>query len=299
MTNTTGTPVIGRASLIAKPGLAPALAALTEAAEVLSRAGCTPVIEEKSAQGAGLLGRWAVVSREDIARDADVVIAFGGDGTLLDAASAVAHSAHDAPLLGINLGRLGFLTDVGRADMNGALERLVAGHTTTETRLLLAGSVIRGGGVFANHLALNDIVVTRGALARMIEIDMSVDNEFVSHVKADGLIVATATGSTAYNLSAGGPILHPSAEALVVTPLAPHALANRPVVLPAIARIELRPAVEPDTDPVVTFDGQYGVPLEPGDIVQISRASRVLRLMRTTQRTHFAMLREKLKWGDG
>jgi NAD+ kinase len=290
---------IRRAALIAKHTLAPALAALAEAADFLAAHGCQPTIEENSAVRAGLGRRWPVVTREEIGRETDVVIAFGGDGTLLDAASAVAHSNYDAPLLGINLGRLGFLTDVGRADMLEALGRLVAGRASTETRLLLEGRIMRAGAGIAQHLALNDIVVTRGALARMIEIDVSVDDEFVSHVKADGLIVATATGSTAYNLSAGGPILLPSADALVVTPLAPHALANRPVVLPATARIELRPSVEPDTDPVVTFDGQYGVQLAPDDVVTIARAPRALRLMRTSSRTHFGMLREKLKWGEG
>ena len=297
--NATSSPQrITHATLIAKHTLQPALEALAEAAAFLSANGCQPAIEKNSAERAGLGDRWPVVMREDLGRETDVVIAFGGDGTLLDAASAVAHSEYDAPLLGINLGRLGFLTDVGRADMLAALRHLVAGQATTDTRLLIQGHVTRDRNIVAQHLALNDIVVTRGALARMIEIDVSVDGEFVSHVKADGLIVATATGSTAYNLSAGGPILLPSADALVVTPLAPHALANRPVVLPSTARIELRPAVEPDTDPVVTFDGQYGVPLEPNDVVTIARAPKVLRLMRTSSRTHFGMLREKLKWGE-
>ena len=289
--------MIRRASLIAKHTLPAALSALSEAAAHLASQQCTPTIEARSAAAAGLGGQWRTVAREELGADADVVIAFGGDGTLLDAASAVAHSPHDAPLLGINLGRLGFLTDVGRSEMIDALNRLIAGHTTIESRLMLKGAVTRGGATIAEHLALNDIVVTRGALARMIEIDVSVDGEFVSHVKADGLIVATATGSTAYNLSAGGPIVHPSAEAIVVNPLAPHALTNRPVVLPANVRIELRPTVEPDTDPVVTFDGQYGVPLAPGDAVAIARAPRELRLLRTSTRTHFDMLREKLKWG--
>jgi NAD kinase len=128
----------------------------------------------------------------------------------------------------VNLGHLGFLTEVGRHDMIAALDRLVDGETIVEERLLLAGRVHRQGGALPDHFALNDIVVTRGALARMIEIDVEVDGSPVSHVKADGLIVATATGSTAYNLSAGGPILHPSADAVVLTPLAPHALTNRP-----------------------------------------------------------------------
>ena len=247
-------------------------------------------------QHAGLGGRWPTVSRDNLAANVDVVIAFGGDGTLLDAASAVSHSAHDAPLVGINLGHLGFLTEVGRQDMIAALDRLVDGETTVEERLLLAGRVHRQGGALPDRFALNDIVVTRGALARMIEIDVEVDGAPVSHVKADGLIVATATGSTAYNLSAGGPILHPSADAVVLTPLAPHALTNRPVVLPASSNIRLRPMVDPSSDPVLTFDGQHGVPLQTGDEVDIMRAPRVLRLLRTSRRTHFDMLREKLKW---
>ena len=290
--------VVDRASLIARYTLPAALAALREAAAHLEAAGCSPVIETRSAAHAGVEGRWPTVPREEIARHAGVVIAFGGDGTLLDAASAVAHSPFDAPVLGINLGRLGFLTEVGRAEMLPALDRVVSGQTTTEARLLLSGTVIRGNETAHQHLALNDIVVTRGALARMIEIDVKVDGELVSHVKADGLIVATATGSTAYNLSAGGPILHPSADAVVITPLAPHALTNRPIVLPAGTRLRLEPSVEPDADPVVTFDGQYGVQLAAGDIIEIARAPRVLTLMRTSKRTHFEMLREKLKWGN-
>jgi len=290
-------PVI-RASLIARHSLPPALAAMTEAAAHLETRGCTPVFDAESAQAAGVGDRWVNVPRERLGEGADVVIAFGGDGTLLEAARAVAHSPHDAPLVGVNLGRLGFLTEVGRSDMLLALERLVAGRYTTETRLLLSGVVTRGGATLAEHLALNDVVVTRGALARMIEIDVDVDDQFVSHVKADGLIVATATGSTAYNLSAGGPILHPAADALVLTPLAPHALTNRPLVLPASSRILLKPLVEPPSDPVLTFDGQYGIPLEVGDLVAIARAPRVLRMLRTSSRTHFDMLREKLKWGN-
>jgi len=289
-------PRVTRASLIARHTLPAALDALREAAAHLERRGCSPVIESISAEHACLDGRWPTVSRDDLAANADAVIAFGGDGTLLDAASAVSHSAHDAPLVGINLGHLGFLTEVGRQEMGAALDRLVAGETTVEERLLLAGRVHRQGGALPDRFALNDIVVTRGALARMIEIDVEVDGVAVSHVKADGLIVATATGSTAYNLSAGGPILHPSADAVVLTPLAPHALTNRPVVLPASSHIRLRPIVDPSSDPVLTFDGQHGVPLQAADEVDIMRAPRVLKLLRTTRRTHFDMLREKLKW---
>ena len=282
---------------MARLTLPAALSAMTDAAAWLEAHQCTPIVETESAQAAGVDQRWPIASRAALAAGVDLIVAFGGDGTLLDAASVVAHSSADVPLLGVNLGRLGFLTEVARADMIGALDAVVAGRTRTETRLLLAGHVIRSGQRAVDRLALNDIVVTRGALSRMIELDVAVDDQFVSHVKADGLIIASATGSTAYNLSAGGPIVHPAVDALVLTPIAPHTLTNRPLVLPATARISLRPDPDSRSDLVVTFDGQFGVPLERHDLVDIARAPRVLRLLRVTPRTHFDMLREKLQWG--
>jgi NAD+ kinase len=289
---------ISRAGLIARHTLPAALSALTDAATWLDEHGCQPIIEQRSAEAAGVQRRWKTARRETLGLGVDVLIAFGGDGTLLDAASAVAHSSSDVPLLGVNLGHLGFLTEVGRSEMTGALEALLQGHTRTETRLLLAGRIEHAGAAPTDRLALNDVVLTRGALSRMMEIDVSIDGQFVSHVKADGLIVATATGSTAYNLSAGGPIVHPAVDAFVLTPIAPHTLTNRPIVLPASATVSLRPVVEPSPqDIVITFDGQHGVPLGSGESIEVRRAPRVLRLLRTTARTHFEMLREKLKWG--
>ena len=287
-----------RASLIARHTLADALAALREAAAYLSTNGWEPVVEVESARLADLDSRVATVPRERLGERVDAVIAFGGDGTLLDAASAVSHSAFDAPLLGVNLGHLGFLTDVGRSEMLSALDRLIAGRTTTETRLLLSGRVTRQGRVHADHLALNDIVVTRSALSRMIEMTVDVDGQFLCHVKADGLIVSTATGLTAYNLSVGGPIVHPSVDALVLTPIAPHTLTHRPLVLPATAEIHLRPIMDSHSELITTFDGQFGIPLLEGDVVRIARAPRLLRLARTSSRRYFEMLRQKLKWGN-
>jgi NAD+ kinase len=292
-------PPLTRVALIARQSLPAALQTMMEAAEWLAARGCTPVIERASAEAAGVEHRWPTAARETLAIEADVVIAFGGDGTLLDAARAVVHSDADAALVGVNLGRLGFLTDVGRADMTSALEAIVAGHTRVETRLMLEGAISRGGEPTASRLALNDIVVTRGALSRMVEMDVDVDGRFVCHVKADGLIVATPTGSTAYNLSAGGPIVHPSLDALVVTPIAPHTLTQRPLVLEPRAVIEVRPAPDSASDLVATFDGQFAVPVSVGETVRIARAPRLLRLLHTTSRTHFDMLREKLKWGNG
>jgi NAD+ kinase len=290
---------ISRAGLIARFTLPAAVGALVEAASWLEAHGCTPVVEQESAHAARLEHRWPTAAREAIAGEVDVIIAFGGDGTLLDAAGVVAYASESVPVLGVNLGHLGFLTEVGQTDLVGALDALLAGRARIDTRLMLRGQVERGGQIVAERVALNDIVVTRGALSRMIETDVTVDGHFVCHVKADGVILATATGSTAYNLSAGGPIVHPSVDAFVLTPIAPHTLTNRPLVLPATAQVTLRPLVEsPPADIVATFDGQFGLPLAEGDVVVLTRAPRLLQLVRTSARTHFDMLREKLKWGN-
>ena len=287
---------ITRLGLIAKPH-ASALAALVEAGEWLTAHGAHVVVADTEAAETGV--PWPRVSRESIAEHVDAVIAFGGDGTLLAAASAVAHSSVNVPVIGVHLGHLGFLTEVRRPELTEALSAVLEGRTWTETRLLLEGRVERDGTVVHSHLALNDIVITRGPLSRMIELDVAVDGEFVCHVRADGLIVATATGSTAYNLSTGGPVMHPAVDAVLLTPIAPHTLTNRPLVLPASADILLHPHIDgPPADIVATFDGQIGVQLQGGDAVIIRRADRVLQLLRTTKRTHFDMLREKLNWGS-
>ena len=290
------TPVT-RLGLIARPHTA-ALAALVEAAEWLTAHGASVVVAADEAAAAATGARWPTAPREAIAMDVDAVIAFGGDGTLLAAASAVVHSGADIPVLGVHLGHLGFLTEVRRIELLDALATVIEGRTWTETRLLLEGHVERAAGATTPRFALNDIVITRGRLSRMLELDVAVDGEHVCQVRADGLIVATATGSTAYNLSAGGPVMHPAVDAILLTPIAPHTLTNRPIVLPATADIVLRPKLEGlPADIVATFDGQFGAPLVSGDAVVIRRAERVLKLLRTTTRTHFDMLREKLHWG--
>ena len=287
----TATLPVSRVALIARTKLSQALDTMREAAEWLDAHGCTPVIEEESARAAGLADRWPTAPRTTLAVGVDVVLTFGGDGTLLDAADAVMHAASDVPLMGINLGRLGFLTEVDRSQMTVALADLLAGRSRLETRAMLEGRILRdrrdggSGTVACERIALNDVVVSRTALSRMIELDVEVDGQFVCHVKADGLIVATATGSTAYNLSAAGPILHPSVDAFVLTPIAPHTLTLRPLVLPANARIELRPTGDVNAEMVATFDGQYGVRVAMGDVVTIARAPRVLRLIHTSPRT--------------
>jgi NAD+ kinase len=292
---------ITRAGLTARVSLPLALAAMREAAVWLDQHGCQPILEQEAAEAAQVGNQWPTHPLSALSDHVDLMLAFGGDGTLLAVAGAVANSKTDVPVLGVNLGRLGFLTEVGRTELTTALESVLAGRTQIETRLMLLGCVEHDGARTLQHLALNDVVMTRGPLSRMIEIDVTVDDSFVSHVKADGLIVATATGSTAYNLSAGGPIVHPSVDALLLTPIAPHTLTNRPLVLPATARIGLRPVSDPHpaaAEVVTTFDGQFGLTLRPGDSIVVSRAARRLQLVRTSTRSHFDMLREKLKWGN-
>jgi NAD+ kinase len=229
----------------------------------------------------------------------DIVVAFGGDGTLLDAAGHVMRSGADVPVLGVNLGRLGFLTEVGRDEIPAALDAWIGGRTRTETRVALRARVEGADLAAHDHLALNDVVVSRGAKSRMIEIEVMAGDQLVCYVKADGVIVASATGSTAYNLSAGGPIVHPQVDALVLTPIAPHTLTNRPLVLPASMGITLRPIPDtPASDILVTFDGQVALPIGSNEVLTIERAPRPVRLLRTSDRTHFDMLREKLKWGN-
>jgi NAD+ kinase len=291
------TPVT-RLGLIARPHPS-ALAALVEAAEWLTARGATVVVASDEAAASAIGSRWPTAPRESIAHQVEAVIAFGGDGTLLAAASAVVHSGSHIPVLGVHLGHLGFLTEVRRAELTDALATVLEGRTWTETRLLLEGRVERTGVQPTPRYALNDIVITRGRLSRMLELDVAVDGEHVCQVRADGLIVATATGSTAYNLSAGGPVMHPAVDALLLTPIAPHTLTNRPIVVPASADIVIRPQLEGiPADIVATFDGQFGSPLVSGDAVVIRRAPHVLQLLRTTTRTHFDMLREKLHWGS-
>ena len=264
---------ISRAGLVARLTLPPALSALGEAADWLDAHGCAPIIEQDSARAAGLGDRWPTVPRERLAASVDLVVVFGGDGTLLDAASAVAHASADPPLLGVNLGRLGFLTEVGRSEMAAALEAAIAGRGRIETREMLEGAVTRSGERLSNHLALNDVVVTRNALSRMIEIDVAVDGVFVCHVKADGLIVATATGSTAYALAAGGPIIDPRSRALALVPIAAH-LTNLPSLVlheDAVITLTLRSRHQA----AFSADGRESIPLQEGDVVEVRRSAQV------------------------
>jgi NAD+ kinase len=239
------------------------------------------------------------VERKDLSSRVDVVIVLGGDGTLLATAKAIAESGHDIPILAVNFGSLGFLTEITRPEIFQSLDTVISGNATHDLRMMLRASATRAGQPLLTHLALNDVVFSRTALSRMIELEVSVGDQFVTAVKADGLIVATPTGSTAYNLAAGGPIVHPSMDALVLTPIAPHTLTNRPIVISAEREVRVKSAGTNAGDEVyVTLDGQTGFALTEGDEIAITKAERPIRLIRATSRSYFEVLRQKLKWNE-
>jgi NAD+ kinase len=235
------------------------------------------------------------LSRNQLAAQSDLLVVLGGDGTLLAAAREAA--PRGIPILPINLGSLGFLTSFTLQELYPALEETLAGKAETSERVMLTASLLRKGQVLENKNVLNEIVVNKGALARMIEVELYIDKEFVCRYRADGLIVATPTGSTAYSLSAGGPIVHPDVESLIVTPICPHTLTDRPVVIGDGCKIEMR--LRGDAESVyLTLDGQKGILMQSEDRIGIARARERLKLIQPHRKSYYEILRSKLKWGE-
>jgi NAD+ kinase len=227
----------------------------------------------------------------------EMIIVLGGDGTLLSAARLVADAHADVPIFGVNLGSLGFMAEVSIDELYGNLEKAIAGKLVTEERIMLTASVLRQGKRIAQYRVLNDAVINKGALARMMELRVSVNDGHLTTLRADGLIVATPTGSTAYSLSAGGPIVHPTIHCFVLTPICPHTLSNRPIALPdsVVVTICLTSLSE---DVSLTLDGQIGFPLEPNDVVAIKKSQFRMKLIKHPTKSYFEILRTKLKWGN-
>ena len=227
----------------------------------------------------------------------DCLVTLGGDGTLLRGARTL--NGGNTPILGVNLGRLGFLTTATAQTLDWALDALVRGAFATENRLALEPTIVaRGGQSRTEPVVLNDVVVHKGGVARVIRLRVSVDGEEVGQYSADGIVVSTPTGSTAYSLSAGGPIVVPSVDAIVVAAICPHTLAVRPLVVPAHAKVTVEP-IPPWTDDVlVSFDGQVGTTMQPGDRLVVQRADRPVLLVRLGPEGFFARMRKKLHWGD-
>lgn len=236
-----------------------------------------------------------VVARSEIGfKHPDFALVLGGDGTLLSAARAVAHEG--VPILAVNLGSLGFLTEVPLREMYYTLEAVDGGNCPTEQRALLDCSLHRSDLKIGQHFALNDAVVSKSAIARLLDFDLIIDGTFVFNCKADGVIIATPTGSTAYSLAAGGPVLMPSVTSFVVTPVCPHSLTHRPLVVSDKATIELRVGTI-DEEAYLSIDGQVGLPVKEGDRLSCRRASHAVKLLRM-KKTFFDVLRTKLKWGQ-
>lgn len=241
----------------------------------------------------------ATAEQAQLPAQVDVMLVLGGDGTLLSTAKAIAESGRDIPILAVNFGSLGFLTETTRPEIFEALDTVLNGRARLDLRMMLRTTATRAGGATLSHMALNDVVFTRTALSRMIELSVSVGEQLVTSVKADGLIVATPTGSTAYNLAAGGPIVHPSMDAFVLTPIAPHTLTNRPIVIPTEREVRVRStSANAGHEVYVTIDGQTGFGLQEGDEMAIAKAERPLRLIRSATRSYFEVLRQKLKWNE-
>lgn len=245
--------------------------------------------------GALLPGGEKGVPRNEMPEQVDLLIVFGGDGTLL--ATARTLSRKNVPILAVNLGGLGFLTVITREELYPTLEAVLAGNYQCDRRVRIEAEIIRADEVIASYLALNDVVLNKGAIARILDFDVRADGEFISTFKSDGLIVSTPTGSTAYSLAAGGPILTPSVQALIITPICAHTLTNRPLVLPDTVTIEV--LVKSQRESVyVTVDGQVGVAARSEDVVRIRRAASDVELVQPHGRNYFEILRQKLKWGE-
>lgn len=280
-----------RVAIVGRHGSPDLVAPLKRVAGFLSSHGHAVVLEAETARHAPLPG-YATAEAETLGSRADLAVVLGGDGTMLSIARRIA--PHDVPLIGVNQGRLGFLTDIPLASMEEMLAPMLAGRFVEERRTMLVATVVRPGGREDAEPALNDVVVNRGGGGSMIECAVDIDGRFAYAMRADGIIVSTPTGSTAYALSAGGPILDPRIAAISLVPVAPHALTHRPIALSDTATVTI--AVVRGSDATVHCDGHAHYPLTEGDRVVIRRAPHPARFLHPEGYDYFAMLREKLHW---
>lgn len=280
-----------RIGIIVKSESPDAQALLKELAPWLRARGKEPMLDPPTA---ALAGETASYPKKDIATLADMLVVLGGDGTMLAAARLV--EGRPIPILGVNAGGLGFLTAVTRDEAFTALEHVFSRAFAEEERLMLRSRVVRRGEEVIAAAALNDTVVGKGA-SHMVQLEIAINGQFVTRLRGDGLIVSTPTGSTAYSMAAGGPILNPSVHALILTPICPHTLTNRPIVIPQDVLVEVV-LVSKDQGATATFDGQVGIALQPGDTVEIRASENKTRLIRFPDRSYYDMLSKKLKWGE-
>jgi len=288
---------VRRVGVLVKPNLPKAVKTICLLLEWLSERGITLVVgprveraEIEHATGCAV----ETLSYEELAASVDMIVVLGGDGTMI--ATARMLDNRDVPVVGINYGSLGYLTEVRVEEMTSALEAILAGNYNLDRRMMLAAELSRGEEKLLRNRVLNDVVISKSALARIIEIEAWFDKQFVNCFRADGLIISTPTGSTAYTLSAGGPVVYPSMNAIVITPICPHTLSNRPLVVPDDAEIELV-LKTPNEEVALTLDGQVGYRMEMGDRVLISKSRTTFNLLQPVNRNYFEVLRGKLRWG--
>lgn len=245
---------------------------------------------------ASLLSEQGGIQKTQLATQSDVLLILGGDGTILNAARLAAERS--IPILGVNMGGLGFLTEVRLDNLYASLDRVFANDFILDERLMLQTHVHRHGETVARGIVLNDVVISKGTLARMIELKIAIQGQFVTNLRADGLIVGTPTGSTAYSMSAGGPIINPAVQSLILTPISPHTLTHRPLIVPGNAEIEVT-LTSKDEGAMATLDGQVGIAMTQGDTAVIQASEHRTKLIRFPESHYYEVLREKLKWGDG
>jgi len=279
--------------ILIKPGFVDITSLLEDLVPWLRARGKTPLLAPLAA---ALIGEPTAYPPPEMAALADLLIVLGGDGTMLAGARLL--EGRPVPILGVNVGGLGFLTEITPDEIYDALQDIFSDAFQQEERLMLRSRIIRHGQQVGGASVLNDVVLSKGTLTRMVQMQVSINHQLVTSLRGDGLIISTPTGSTAYSLSSGGPILNPSVHALILTPICPHTLTNRPIVIPQDAQVEVV-ITSKEEGAMATFDGQVGIALHHSDIVEIRAAEHKMKLVRFPDRTFYAVLREKLKWGDG
>jgi len=283
---------IHRIGIIAKPKLTTVAALVHQLTDWCAAHEIQALLDKDTAV---LAGQSEGLKRTELVAASELIVVLGGDGTLLSVARVL--DSHSVPILAVNFGSLGFLTEITLEETFATLESVLAGKATTQARMMIDIEVLRENGCFAQYRALNDVVLTKGALARIIDIDVNIDNHFVATYKADGLIVSTPTGSTAYALSAGGPIVYPTLGAMLVTPIASHTLTFRALVVPDGVTVEM--SLKATQESVyLTVDGQVGLGLNGEDSIRVRKSAIALELIESSNKNFFDILRRKLKWGE-
>jgi NAD+ kinase len=282
---------MNRIGIICKGGIPKPVEILKELLPWLRQKGCETFVDTETASTLNIDG----FPRSEIPSLSEIIIVLGGDGTMLSTCRLVADKG--VPVLGINIGGLGFITEVQLDDLYETMEKVLSGECPIEERLMLTAQVRRLGELIAEYIVLNEVVINKAALARIIDLETYVNQNYVTTFKADGLIISTPTGSTAYSLSAGGPILYPTLDNIIITPICPHTLTNRAMVLPgdSIIKVILR---SPTERVYLTMDGQVGFSVMQNDVIEVSKAPFKTRLLIPCDRDYFQILRTKLKWGE-